>query len=138
MDLELHRVPAQRPADERAQREVLNRLRTYVTCYIIDRSFCINLGKPFMMPEEEVRIPFLACAFERRTDESDVGGQLVRNAAALFLGWPHSLPVDNYLVSLVELYRLMTRFMEFAKVDNAPAAGPRSVCPCPPLHCIFS
>lgn len=42
------------PTDERRQREVLNRLRTHIICYIIDRSFCLNLGKPFMIPEDEV------------------------------------------------------------------------------------
>ena len=60
IDLELNRVPSAMPADERGQREVLNRLRTYVICYVIDRCFCINLGKPFMIPEDDVStlLPF--------------------------------------------------------------------------------
>ncbi len=55
IDLDLGRPPLVRPADERGAREVLNRLRTYIICYIVDRSFGINLGKPFMVPEVEVR-----------------------------------------------------------------------------------
>lgn len=61
IDLELHRVPSVMPTDERGQREVLNRLRTHIICYVIDRCFCINLGKPFMIPEDDVRafhLPF--------------------------------------------------------------------------------
>ena len=57
LDLELHRVPETMPTDERGQREVLNRLRTHIICFIIDRCFCINLGKPFMIPEDEVSLP---------------------------------------------------------------------------------
>lgn len=59
IDLELHRVPSAMPADERGQREVLNRLRTHIICYVIDRCFCINLGKPFMIPEDDVSRSYL-------------------------------------------------------------------------------
>lgn len=55
VDLDLGRAPSIKPTDERGEREVLNRLRTYIVCYIIDRCFCINLGKPTMMPENDVR-----------------------------------------------------------------------------------
>ena len=55
VDLDLGRVPEQRPTDERGERELLNRLRAYSVCYIMDRCHCINLGKPAMMPENDVR-----------------------------------------------------------------------------------
>ena len=110
LDLELHRVPETMPADERAQREVLNRLRTHIICFIIDRCFCINLGKPFMIPEEDVSmLPYLAQCGSR-----SLSFQMIRNAATQFLGWKYSLGSDNYIVSLVELLRIMTRFVELS------------------------
>ncbi len=58
IDLDLNRPPSVKPTDERSEREILNRLRTYVVCYIMDRCFCINLGKAFMVPEDEVTPSF--------------------------------------------------------------------------------
>ena len=55
MELNLNRIPDVKPTDERGQRELLNRLRTWVVCYVLDRCMCLNLGKPFMMPEDDVR-----------------------------------------------------------------------------------
>ncbi|KAI0791090.1 hypothetical protein C8Q75DRAFT_816566 [Abortiporus biennis] len=90
IELNLNRIPAEKPTDERNQRELLNRLRTWIICYIMDRCICINLGKPFMVPEDDV----------------------IRNVAARFLGYNHQHPNDPYLVSLVELLRIITRFSE--------------------------
>ncbi|PSS11025.1 hypothetical protein PHLCEN_2v3321 [Hermanssonia centrifuga] len=100
IDLDLNRPPSVKPTDERSEREILNRLRTYVVCYIMDRCFCINLGKAFMVPEDE----------------------LIRNVASQFYGWKYQHKADGYLVSLVELFRIMTRFAELAN----PAIEARS------------
>ena len=56
VDLDLGRLPTTKATDERGEREMLNRLRTYVVCFIIDRCFAMNLGKPTMRPENEVRL----------------------------------------------------------------------------------
>ncbi|EKM52424.1 uncharacterized protein PHACADRAFT_30944 [Phanerochaete carnosa HHB-10118-sp] len=115
LDLELHRVPETMPADERAQREALNRLRTHIICFIIDRCFCINLGKPFMIPEDE----------------------LIRSAAAKFLGHKFSQDADNYMVSLVELFRIMGRFA--ALVNPAmDSRADRNGLDLPNAHRVFS
>ena len=65
IDLDLYRVPEVMPSDERGEREVLNRLRTYICIYIADRGTCLNLGKPFMVPEVEVR-PLCQSCEDRR------------------------------------------------------------------------
>lgn len=54
IELNLNRMPSVKPTDERNERELLNRIRTWIICYIMDRCICINLGKPFMIPEDEV------------------------------------------------------------------------------------
>ncbi|KAJ3537444.1 hypothetical protein NM688_g6690 [Phlebia brevispora] len=92
IDLDLGRPPVVKPTDERGEREVLNRLRTYIICYIVDRSFGINLGKPFMVPEVE----------------------LIRNVNTMFLSSKYQHKGDAYMASLVELYRIMTRFADIA------------------------
>lgn len=66
IELNLNRMPVHKPTDERNERELLNRLRTWIICYIMDRCICINLGKPFMIPEDEVRTPPMSCQVVRR------------------------------------------------------------------------
>ncbi|KAH8092166.1 hypothetical protein BXZ70DRAFT_898356 [Cristinia sonorae] len=90
IELNLNRMPKTMPTDERGERELLNRLRTWIICYIMDRCICINLGKPFMVPEDEI----------------------IRNAANKFLGFKFQHPGDAYMVSLVEVLRIITRFAE--------------------------
>lgn len=92
IELNLNRLPRVKPTNERDERELLNRTRTWIICYIMDRCICVNLGKPFMVPEDD----------------------LIRNAAEKFLGSDYQHPGDGYLVSLVELLRIITRFSETA------------------------
>ncbi|KAI0087537.1 hypothetical protein BDY19DRAFT_994860 [Irpex rosettiformis] len=92
VDLDLGRVPDHKPTDERVERELLNRLRAYAVCYIMDRCHCINLGKPAMMPENE----------------------LIRNASTQLHGWKYNLSCDGYLVSLIELFRIIGRYPELS------------------------
>ncbi|KAI0073211.1 hypothetical protein K474DRAFT_1603752 [Panus rudis PR-1116 ss-1] len=90
IELNLSRVPPVKPANERDERELLNRTRTWIICYIMDRCICVNLGKPFMVPEDDT----------------------IRNIEQKFLGSKYQHPGDGYLVSLVELLRIITRFSE--------------------------
>ncbi|TCD60645.1 hypothetical protein EIP91_009746 [Steccherinum ochraceum] len=90
IELNLNRVPDMKPTDERNQRELLNRIRTWITCYVMDRCVGVNLGKPFMIPEDG----------------------LIRNAEEHLLRWKYHQPADIYLVSLTELLRIITRFSE--------------------------
>ncbi|THH33350.1 hypothetical protein EUX98_g804 [Antrodiella citrinella] len=90
IELNLNRMPTTMPTDERNERELLNRLRTWIICYIMDRCICVNLGKPFMVPEDEI----------------------IRSAATKFLGFKFQHAGDAYLVSLVEVLRIITRFAE--------------------------
>lgn len=59
IELNLNRPPSSPPITEREEREYLNRTRTWIICYIMDRCICVNLGKPFMIPEDEVSGTFL-------------------------------------------------------------------------------
>lgn len=54
IELNLNQVPDRKATNERAERELLNRFRTWIICYLVDRLVCTNLGKPFMIPEDEV------------------------------------------------------------------------------------
>ncbi|KAI0073841.1 hypothetical protein K474DRAFT_134101 [Panus rudis PR-1116 ss-1] len=93
IELNLNRIPAVQPSDERGERELLNRLRTWILCFIIDRCIGVNLGKPFMIPEDD----------------------LVRNASIRFRGFRYQSPGDIFLVSLVEILRLMAHFSDAMK-----------------------
>ena len=104
-------MPETMPADERGEREVLNRLRTFIICYIADRNACLNLGKPFTVPEVE----------------------LIRNVNTLFTASKYRLKSDGYLVSLVELHRIMTRYVHIANPMVEPRSARMTV-----RHLVFS
>ena len=67
--------------------------------------------------------------------------QLIRNAATQFLGQKYSLLSDNYIVSVVELFRIMTRFAELANpaiVDSRRSrdVSLNTVCASPSAHAV--
>ena len=55
-DLNLHRRTAVTSADttdgRAREREVHNRERTWILCFILDRSFSAQMGKPYTIKEE--------------------------------------------------------------------------------------
>ena len=53
-ELNLSRIPEGDPADERQEREILNRTRMWLMCYIMDRCLSIQSGKAWMVQEDHV------------------------------------------------------------------------------------
>jgi len=90
IELNLNRDPSRVLSGEREARELLNRYRTWLTCYVMDRVIGVNLGKSYMMPEDEI----------------------VRSAASKLLHPVYQHSGDALLASLVELFRLMHRYAE--------------------------
>ncbi|THH32188.1 hypothetical protein EUX98_g1983 [Antrodiella citrinella] len=112
MDLSLNRLPDDKPTAERSQREILNRTRTWLSCFILDRCICVNVGKPFMMPDDDI----------------------VRQAAKNMLNWKYHQPSDVFLVSLTELLRIITRFSETVNPVFEHQVNLREHCDLMTLH----
>ena len=51
-DLNLHQVSTVKPANERQEREMLNRVRLWLNCYTLDRSTATQYGKPYSIKED--------------------------------------------------------------------------------------
>ncbi|KAA1475932.1 hypothetical protein DENSPDRAFT_874330 [Dentipellis sp. KUC8613] len=105
MELDLNRpapapTPARpRPADERYEREMLNRYRTWMVCCIVDASICLQLGKQPLIRDDAI----------------------MRDPARWCTGSTFQHPYDGGLPDIIELQRIMNRFM-----DATHALGSRS------------
>jgi hypothetical protein len=53
-DMNLHQVSAMQPQTEREEREMLNRTRTWMICFNIDRSTATQFGKPSAIKENYI------------------------------------------------------------------------------------
>ncbi|KAI0071364.1 hypothetical protein K474DRAFT_632780 [Panus rudis PR-1116 ss-1] len=53
-DLNLQHVPTTKPATERQEREILNRTRTWINLYNLDRSLSTQYGKPYSIKEDYI------------------------------------------------------------------------------------
>lgn len=51
-DLGLHRASTTKPLSEHHERELLNRARTWLNCFNIDRSSATQWGKPMGLQED--------------------------------------------------------------------------------------
>ncbi|CAL1705481.1 unnamed protein product [Somion occarium] len=103
-DLNLHRrtaVTSPDTAEGRARdREVHNRERTWIFCFILDRSFSAQMGKPYTIKEDYV----------------------IRNASQ----WCHSpvsVPSDISLAAYADLQRILTRSLDLLYSGTNTASG---------------
>ncbi|GAA5974497.1 hypothetical protein JCM11641_002056 [Rhodosporidiobolus odoratus] len=107
-DLNLHRKTiAQLPPDiaqeTRAlyERELLNRERTWLYCFICDRSVSTQMGKPYSISKEDF---------------------LIRNAST----WhrhPNAQPSDSGLSAMVEMQRIVGRVIDVLYSDTRSVSG---------------
>ncbi|KAH9886688.1 hypothetical protein C8Q73DRAFT_748860 [Cubamyces lactineus] len=100
-ELNLSRIPEGDPVDERQEREILNRTRMWLMCYIMDRCLSIQSGKAWMVQEDHT----------------------VRNVSQWLQRYKYHNACDGYLTSLTELLCIMTRFVGTVN----PAFGTSSV-----------
>ncbi|KAF8514669.1 hypothetical protein JB92DRAFT_2718976, partial [Gautieria morchelliformis] len=97
-DLGLHRASATRPLSERHERELLNRVRTWLNVYNVDRSSSTQWGKPTGVTEDAA----------------------IRSAKAWYRRSRYNHTHDVHLVAYTELLRIVSRFHE--KVYSDPHA----------------
>ncbi|EIW56374.1 uncharacterized protein TRAVEDRAFT_49201 [Trametes versicolor FP-101664 SS1] len=99
-ELSLSRIPDGQPPDERQEREILNRTRMWLMCYIMDRCLSIQSGKAWMVQEDVT----------------------VRNASQWLQRYKYHNACDSYLTSLTELLCIVSRFVSMVN----PAFGTNS------------
>ncbi|KAI0651059.1 fungal-specific transcription factor domain-containing protein [Trametes meyenii] len=101
MALGLSRTPPTPPTLEE-EREMHNRTRMWMVCYILDRCLSIQSGKAWMVPED----------------------MTIRNASQWYQNHEYHNESDKYLVSLVELLRIASRFVSTVNpVHGTSATG---------------
>ncbi|CDO75998.1 hypothetical protein BN946_scf184780.g5 [Trametes cinnabarina] len=100
-ELNLSRIPEGDPGDERQEREILNRTRMWLMCYIMDRCLSIQSGKAWMVQEDHT----------------------VRNVSQWLQRYKYHNQCDGYLTSLTDLLCIMSRFVGTVN----PAFGTSSV-----------
>ncbi|GJJ09088.1 hypothetical protein Clacol_003310 [Clathrus columnatus] len=86
---------------ERQEREKLNRMRTWLNCFNVDRSSSTQWGKPHVLRE----------------------GELSRKAKEWWRCSLYNHPYDLHLVSYTELLRIVTRFHEQVYSDPMSKTG---------------
>ncbi|KAG8945173.1 hypothetical protein FRC04_001152 [Tulasnella sp. 424] len=99
-DLSLH-VPSSTTKflDERHEREILNRTRTWIICFNLDRSGATQFGKPPSIKEDSV----------------------IRRSPLWYRKSPHNHCYDIHMVAYTELLRLVAAFLEEVYSDpNSP------------------
>ncbi|KAG9045736.1 hypothetical protein FS837_005758 [Tulasnella sp. UAMH 9824] len=99
-DLSLH-VPSSTTKflDERHEREILNRTRTWIICFNLDRSGATQFGKPPSIKEDTV----------------------IRRSPTWYKKSPHNHCYDVHMVAYTELLRLVGGFLEEVYSDpNSP------------------
>ncbi|OCH87693.1 hypothetical protein OBBRIDRAFT_814001 [Obba rivulosa] len=72
-ELNLGRNPTVTATDEREERELLNKSRAWLICFLIDRCFSIQMGKPWMIPEDDtIRSASNWCSCSKYQNRYDV------------------------------------------------------------------
>ncbi|KAF8530244.1 fungal-specific transcription factor domain-containing protein [Hysterangium stoloniferum] len=90
-DLNLHQPGSSKPpTSEKQEREHLNRTRTWLICFNLDRSMSTQLGKPSTIKEDPI----------------------IRNSSDWYRRSAFNHPYDVHLCAYTELLRLVTRFHE--------------------------
>ncbi|KAB5595391.1 Fungal Zn(2)-cys(6) binuclear cluster domain containing protein [Ceratobasidium theobromae] len=108
-DLNLHRKSTAQlddSAESRARaREIRNRERTWLVCYILDRSLSAQMGKPHSVKEDFI----------------------IRNAAQWWKQ-PDSIPQDAGIVAYLEMQRILSRSLDFLYSGTQNASGLQTDC----------
>ncbi|PVG04452.1 hypothetical protein CPB86DRAFT_693451 [Serendipita vermifera] len=108
-DLNLHRKNSQIKFDSPESRarevEIRNRERTWLLCFILDRSFSAQMGKPNVIKEDFI----------------------IRNAAQ-WCRQPGALAQDVGLVGYVELQRVVSRSLDFLYSGTTTPSGLQTTC----------
>lgn len=105
----MSRTPNGQPQDERQEREILNRTRMWLMCYIMDRCLSIQSGKAWMVQEDLVRA---CCGYTVYCDVNDLYvSQTVRKVSQWLKSYKYHNGCDGYLTSLTELLCIMSRFV---------------------------
>ncbi|EPS94764.1 hypothetical protein FOMPIDRAFT_1038716 [Fomitopsis schrenkii] len=110
IDLNMHRptnLPSDLADETRArEREIHNRQRTWIVCFILDRSFSAQMGKPYTIKEDSF---------------------IIRNA----LQWsrsPMSVPSDAHTAAMVDLQRIVTRSLDLLYSGTSSTSGLQDDC----------
>lgn len=100
-DLNLHQPSSTKITSEKHEREILNRTRTWMICFNLDRSTSTQLGKPSTIKEDFI----------------------IRNSTDWYKRSAFNLPYDVHLCAYTELLRLVTRFHEEVYSDQSVSNG---------------
>ncbi|KEP52395.1 fungal Zn(2)-cys(6) binuclear cluster domain protein [Rhizoctonia solani 123E] len=108
-DLNLHRKSQPQlddsPESRARAREIRNRERTWLVCYILDRSLSAQMGKPQSIREDFV----------------------IRNAGQWWKQ-PDSIPQDAGVVAYLEMQRILSRSLDFLYSGTQSASGLQTDC----------
>ncbi|KZS89974.1 hypothetical protein SISNIDRAFT_416396 [Sistotremastrum niveocremeum HHB9708] len=108
-DLNLHRKTAvtslDTPEGLARDQEVHNRERTWLMCFILDRSISAQMGKPHSIKEDYI----------------------IRNSQSW---WQHpaAVPADSGIAAYVELQRILSRSLDFLYSGTSSASGLQTDC----------
>ena len=108
IELDLSRPPRIVPVDERHERELLNRYRTWVICCIVDGETSMQIGKRRPVPEDLVRSPLIAV---QKTQSQGLRFQTIANTANLYSSSKYQQPSDAQLPAIIELFHIVGKFM---------------------------
>jgi len=89
-DLNLHQTLPAKPTNEREERELLNRVRVWMNCYVLDRSGSIYNGRPFTFQEDHI----------------------IRSASQWYNSSRYNSPCDIGLCAYVSMLKITSGFRE--------------------------
>ncbi|KAG8747559.1 hypothetical protein FRC10_000695 [Ceratobasidium sp. 414] len=108
-DLNLHRKSTAQlddsPESQARAREIRNRERTWLLCYILDRSLSAQMGKPHSVKEDYI----------------------IRNSGQWWKQ-PDATPQDAGVVAYLELQRILSRSLDFLYSGTLTASGLQADC----------
>ena len=123
-ELNLSRTPKTKPANEREEREILNQTRAWITCFVMDRCMSIQLGKPWMIPEDQVS----SCLSNLMHQDVYSCVETVRNASTWCTSSKYQGRGDIFVASLVDLLRIMSNFVSTVNPAFELSSRPIRVC----------
>ncbi|KAF8631666.1 hypothetical protein AX17_005067 [Amanita inopinata Kibby_2008] len=101
-DLNLHQVSsANKPQSERQEREALNRTRTWIVCYNLDRSTATQFGKPATIKEDHI----------------------IRNTKEWYKKSKYNHPYDLHMCGYSALLQIVARFHNKIFSDPSSPTG---------------